>query len=159
MTIEWIETEVPLKSLKEYDRNPRRISKDSFAKLVKSLKEDGYHQRVVINQDGTIIGGHQRKKAFKEAGYKPTDKIKVLKPNRLLQEDEFKRINVRDNAIYGEWDIDMLAADFDLPELAEWGIEVSGLFVSEKNNEATEDEDKIFKKNNIKCPKCGHEFE
>jgi hypothetical protein len=122
LKIEWIETEMPLKALKEYGRNPRRMSKDQFGSLVKSIKEDGYHQRLIVNQDGTIIGGHQRKKALKEAGYESVDKIPVLMPNRQLNEEEFKRLNVRDNLPFGEFDFDILTADFDIDELKEWGM-------------------------------------
>jgi DNA modification methylase len=122
LKIEWIETEMPLKALKEYGRNPRRMTKAQFESLVKSIKQDGYHQRLIVNQDGTIIGGHQRKKALKEAGYQSVDKIPVLMPSRQLNEEEFKRLNVRDNLPYGEFDFDMLTADFDIDELKEWGM-------------------------------------
>jgi DNA modification methylase len=122
MTIKWEEREVQIKDLKDYERNPRRINKDQFENLVRSLKEDGYHQRLIVNEDGTIIGGHQRKRALLEAGFKPSDKIKVLTPLDPLSLEDFKRINIRDNLPYGEYDMDMLAADFDIDELVDWGM-------------------------------------
>lgn len=37
--------------------------------LAAHIKEDGYHQRIIVDSDYTIIGGHQRKKALYTAGY------------------------------------------------------------------------------------------
>lgn len=144
MPIKWTETEIPLKALKDYDRNPRRMSKAQFQHLVKSLKEDGYHQRLVVNRDFTIIGGHQRKKALQEAGFKPTDKIPVLMPSEMLDKEEFKRINVRDNLPFGEFDFDMLTADFDIDELLEWGMPEEWLpTIEEVPEEGLTDDDAV----------------
>jgi len=157
MSITWTEYEVPLKELKDYDRNPRRIKKDQYAHLVRSLKEDGYHQRLIVNKDYTIIGGHQRKKALKEAGFKPSDKITVLMPDRLLEEEEFKRINVRDNLPYGEFDFDMLSADHEIETLLDWGFPEDWLPEQEEDKPSLEDETEEDAKKTT-CPACGHEF-
>ncbi len=160
MKIEWIETEMPLKALKEYGRNPRRMSKAQFESLVKSIKEDGYHQRLIVNQDGTIIGGHQRKKALKEAGYESIDKIPVLMPHRQLNEEEFKRLNIRDNLPFGEFDFDMLTADFDIDELKEWGMPEEWLPDMEGGTEEEKKDKKqdLEKNEETQCPRCSHQF-
>lgn len=119
--IEWKEEKRKIKDLKDYDKNPRRISKEVFEKLVESIKQDGYHGRIMVYGD-TILGGHQRKKALLKAGYKNTDEIAVLVPNRELTEDEFNRLNIRDNLPYGEFDFDILANEFDMDKLIEWGM-------------------------------------
>jgi uncharacterized protein YbaR (Trm112 family) len=158
MRIVWTETEIPLKDLKEYDRNPRRMKKDQFEKLVNSIREDGYHQRLIVNRDGTIIGGHQRKKALKEAGYKPNDKIPVLMPNEMLDKEEFKRINVRDNLPFGEFDFDMLTADFDVDELIGWGMPEEWLPSIDEYKEPYNDEHGDTPTKKTSCPSCGYEF-
>lgn len=122
MAIQWIEEEVKLKDLKEYDKNPRYINKEDFERLVESLKQDGYHQRILVDYDNTIIGGHMRKRAFKEAGFDNKDLIKVLKPERKLTEDEFKRINIKDNLNNGSWDFNILSTEWDFAELIEIGF-------------------------------------
>lgn len=144
MEIKWIETEINLEDLKEFDRNPRHMTKDRFDHLVRSLKEDGYHQRLIVNTDGTIIGGHQRKKALKKAGYKPSDMIKVLMPDRHLTQDEFRRLNIRDNLPYGDFDMDMLAADFEIGDLLDWGMPEDWLpKIEEIESKGLTDEDEI----------------
>ena len=50
--------------LKDYEQNPRRISKKDFEKLVESIKQDGYHQPMLIDFDNVIISGDKRKKAL-----------------------------------------------------------------------------------------------
>lgn len=121
-SIEWHSEVVRVADLKDFEANPRRITKTEFEKLVKSIKEDGYHQRIVANQDNKIIGGHQRKKALLAAGYMPHDKIEILKPSRDLSDDEFRRINIRDNLFNGEFDFDILANEFEIQKLVDWGM-------------------------------------
>lgn len=120
--INWQTKSVPICQLQDYEHNPRRISKKEFEKLVRHLKEDGYHQRIIVNSDYTILGGHQRKKALLCAGFKESDEIEVLIPNRMLSPDELDRINIRDNLAFGEYDFDVLANRFEIDELLDIGI-------------------------------------
>jgi ParB-like chromosome segregation protein Spo0J len=151
--IQWSEYLVSIHELRDYSKNPRRISKSSFDKLVKSLREDGYHQRLLVNLDNTIIGGHQRKRALLEAGFRLDDKILVLKPDVLLNESELQRLNIRDNLEYGEFDFDILANEFNIEDLVNWGME-GELFPS-----LGEQADDILKdassEDAEKCDKCG----
>lgn len=120
--IKWQSETRKLKDLKDYDRNPRNISEKAFKNLIKSLKEDGYHQRIIVNTDGTIIGGHQRKQAMLKAGFKQNDDIEVLVPDRKLDEREFDRLNIRDNLPFGEFNFEILANNFEIDTLTEWGM-------------------------------------
>jgi site-specific DNA-methyltransferase (adenine-specific) len=140
--ITWEQIVIPIKELKEYEHNPRKISKTAFEKLVAHILEDGYHNRILVNADNTIIGGHARKKALLAAGYTVDQNIAVLKANRFLQERELKRLNIRDNLdIFGEFDMDILANCFEIKDLIDWGMDPN-LFpevepeVTEQDNEA-----------------------
>jgi DNA modification methylase len=137
--MEWIETEVKIKELKDYDRNPRRISKEQLAKLIKSIQEDGYRNRIVVDIDNTILGGHQRKKALRAAGFSDSDTIKVLKPTRKLTQEEFDRINVRDNGHFGDWDMDGLSnLGYEMEQLIDWGVpssQFADMFAKEEDEE------------------------
>ena len=138
MLINWETISLTIAELKQYDSNPRQISKKEFSKLVRSIKEDGYHQRIIVDADNRIIGGHSRRNALLKAGYNPTDRIEVLRADRELSEDEFKRINIRDNLEYGEFDFEILANCFEIDKLKDWGM-------SNIINEL----DKNFKKNTM----------
>lgn len=119
MEIIWAEKTVPLKSLKPYERNPRRITKEAFDRLKNRISRLGYHQRIICQPDGGVIGGHVRLRALKELGHKD---VKVLIPNRALSDEEFREALISDNGQFGEWDMDMLSADFEIEELIEWGV-------------------------------------
>ena len=123
MTINWQVTKVQIKDLKEYEKNSRKISKEALEKLAKHIEQDGYHQRIICNQDFTIIGGHQRKKALIMAGFSKEDFIECLVPDKELSTEEIDRLNIRDNIAFGEYDLDLLKANFTLPSLKEYGLD------------------------------------
>ena len=135
----WTERTFKLTDLKPYDKNPRRITKEQFEKLKRSISEDGFHQRLLVTEDGRVIGGHQRIKALKELGYKD---IQALVPDRDLTPEEYDRLNIRDNLQAGEWDFDALANHFDAEQLLDWGFPESLLPKQEDVvNEPAGDED------------------
>lgn len=115
----WEERIFKLKDLSPYEHNPRRITKQQFEKLKKSLQEDGFHQRLIADREGKIIGGHARLQALQELGFK---EVAVLIPDRDLTPEEFDRINIRDNIGFGDFNYDMLANRFDVETLADWGM-------------------------------------
>jgi DNA modification methylase len=120
--INWKHANVKIAELKEYEHNPRKIGNKELEKLTSHIKEDGYHQRIIVNNDYTIIGGHQRKKALLASGYTEDSMIDVLIADRLLSEKELDRINVRDNLPFGEYDFDILSSRFDLETLVDFGM-------------------------------------
>jgi DNA modification methylase len=121
--IKWHTANIKLSELKEYPDNPRKITKEMLDKLVSHIKEDGYHQRIIVDKDYTIIGGHQRKKALYMAGYDDETEIEVLMPSRKLTPEEIDRLNIRDNLAFGEYDFDVLTERFDMDELLSFGMD------------------------------------
>lgn len=137
--ITWSEQVFDVADLKPYDKNPRKLSKEQYAKLKKSIEQDGFHQRLLVTQDGRVIGGHQRIKVLKDLHY---SKIPALVPDRDLTEEEYQRLNIRDNLQAGEWDSTVLAEHFDTDKLLEWGFPEELLPAQEGvTNEAMGEED------------------
>lgn len=122
-TITWQATSIKLACLKEYPNNPRKITKEMLDKLAAHIKEDGYHQRIIVDNDYTIIGGHQRKKALYMAGYDDETTIEVLMPSRKLTPEEIDRLNIRDNLAFGEYDFEVLTERFNQEELLSFGMD------------------------------------
>lgn len=139
-SIQWVERLVKLEELKPFERNPRRISKEAFEALCKSIAQDGYHQRILATNDLRVIGGHQRINAFKTLGY---TSIIVLVPDRVIDDETFRRILIRDNLPFGEFDMDVLSTDFEIDELKEIGMPEdwlpSPLVVEEETEEEPEE--------------------
>lgn len=96
----------PLTSIHPADYNPRKELKPGdpeFQNIQRSLKEFGYVDPIIINKDGTIIGGHQRASVLKSLGYTEADCIVV----DLSKKDE-KALNIALNKISGQWDMSLL---------------------------------------------------
>jgi len=86
--------------------NPRKNLKPGdkeYEKIKNSIQYFGYVDPLIVNKDGTIIGGHQRYKVLKELGYSEIDCVVV----ELGKEDE-KALNIALNKICGDWDIEQL---------------------------------------------------
>lgn len=155
----WSEHKVRLKDLKEYEHNPRQISKAYYKKLVKSLKENGYNSRILCDVDDVIISGHMRTKCLREAGFRDNDILHVLKPNRKLTQEEFKRINIQDNVSFGDWDLDQITSSFDLEDLMDWGIDES-LFkdlMHDDKEQVVKSKEPIVPESKT-CPNCGFDL-
>ena len=64
--IDWDKpVEVELKYLNEWPKNPRKITEKKFNELVEKIKRDGFWGTLLVDQDDTILSGHQRTKALK----------------------------------------------------------------------------------------------
>ena len=93
-----------ISELKFAQYNPRFISEHDMGKLILSLKTYGLVEPVVINNDGTIIGGHQRVRAAQSLGWQEIDCVEVS-----LDPIKEKALNLALNRIHGEWSETMLA--------------------------------------------------
>lgn len=109
-------------NLRTNPNNPRAIRKDQLNKLVKSLQEfpEMLEARpIVIDKDGTVLGGNMRLKAAQLAGL---EEVPVYV--REWGEDKDGQFIIKDNVSFGEWDWDMLANEWQSSDLNDWGLEV-----------------------------------
>ena len=63
----------PLESVTPYARNPRKNA-DAVAKVAASIKEYGWRQPIVVDEERVIIAGHTRLMAAQRLGL---DKVPV----------------------------------------------------------------------------------
>jgi ParB-like chromosome segregation protein Spo0J len=97
--------------------NPRQISTKQYKDLKESIEKFDLVDPIIINKDMTVIGGHQRLKVCKELKYDKVDCV-VLD----LSKEEERELNIRLNKSGGEFDIDILANEFEIEELKDWGF-------------------------------------
>ena len=122
--------------IKNNPNNPRLIKDDKFKKLVKSIQEFPEMletREVVVNKDHIILGGNMRFKAAKEAGLKEVP-VKIVD----WTEEQQRQFIIKDNVSGGEWDWDLLANEWDVEELDDWGLDVPKDFLEPE--EVVEDE-------------------
>ena len=125
--ITWTTEQRKLGELREWDKNPRQLSKHDAEQIAKSIETFNLADPLVINTDNQIIGGHQRKRVMLDNGYKPTDLVDVRVPSRELTERELEELSVRLNRNVGEFDYDILANEFELGDLLDWGFQEDDL--------------------------------
>ena len=119
--ITWQLKTYKLADLTDYFKNPRHITETEFKQLKKSLDTFGLIDKPIINADAanTIIGGHQRKHVLEASGVK---EIECWIPDRELSDKEVEELNIRLNKNTGQWDFDVLANEFQLDDLLDWGF-------------------------------------
>jgi site-specific DNA-methyltransferase (adenine-specific) len=83
-----------------------------------------------------VLGGNMRLKALKELKYK---EVPIIIADEL-SEDQQKEFLIKDNLGYGEWDWDMIANEWDLPMLEDWGMDLPTDFTTQEELEAVEDD-------------------
>ena len=112
-----------LAELKPATYNPRQITTKQYNDLKESIEKFGIVDPIIINKDNTIIGGHQRYKIFKDIIDKDS-LLNITIPCVVLHlsKEEERELNVRLNKNTGEFDMDILANEFDIDELVDWGF-------------------------------------
>ena len=86
----------------------------------------------------TVIGGHQRLKICKELKHKEVGCI-ILN----LSKEEERELNVRLNKNTGEFDIDVLANEFDIDNLIDWGFKHIDLDINIDKIEEEKEDDSV----------------
>ena len=136
--LNWTTEKRKLSELIDWEKNPRQLSKHDAEHIQKSLEKFGVADPLVINLDNTIIGGHQRKRILKMIN-DPNYEVDVRVPERLLTDEEVAELNVRLNKNSGNWDFDILANEFEMDDLLEWGFSEKELMGLDFGDEPEED--------------------
>ena len=126
---------IKINKLKPATYNPRQISTKQYNDLKKSIERFGLVDPIIVNKDMTIIGGHQRYKICKELKHTEIDCV-VLDLNK----EEERELNIRLNKNTGDFDMDILANEFDIDELTDWGFKHIDLDINiDKIDDDTDD--------------------
>lgn len=90
--------------IKPYPENPRKISDKAIDKVALSIKEFGWQQPIVVDEQNVIIAGHTRHKAAEKLGIREVPVLKAIG----LSEDKVKAYRFMDNRSHEEsaWDWD-----------------------------------------------------
>jgi len=120
--------------IKSNPNNPRIIKDEKFAKLVQSIKEfpQMLEKRPLVcftDTDGklVVLGGNMRLKAAKELGLK---ELPILLADDWTVEQRAEFL-IKDNVGFGEWNWDELQSDWDVEQLADWGLDIPGFDLDE----------------------------
>ena len=157
-----------IEELTPYKNNSRTHSEEQIEQIVSSIKEFGFTNPILIDEDNNIIAGHGRLLGAKNLGMEEVPCI-VLSG---LTEAQKKAYIIADNkmALNAGWDFNLLSLelenlkelDFDLELTGFSADEIDGLLSTNEDIENNDYEEQDLKENNTqlhKCPECGCEFE
>jgi len=165
MTFE--KTTLPLSSIhlnegqiKDVPKNPRFIKDSKYEALKKSLADAPEMldlRELLVYDTGksstgyVIIGGNMRYRAMKELGIFEETPVKIIPKDTPAE--KLREYIIKDNEAFGQVDWDLLANEWDIGELNDWGVETSyldesnvdidSLFEDNKDNEQKEEQSKI----------------
>lgn len=140
------------------DLNPRTITRKALEELKKSLKdfpEMKQLREIVVDENLTILAGHQRIYALQELGYTDVLVKKVVG----LTDRQKREFMIKDNASSGEWDTDKMANQWDVTELLKWGVPKFNFGMSDSGGDSSAPAAKEKEGRLHTCPECGAEFE
>jgi DNA modification methylase len=177
---------VKLSALKLNDGNPRIIKDFKFHQLVKSLltfPEMLRLREVVCDETMLILGGNMRCRALMHIAQMTEQELKQelkkidrdeytdqwmrwhdcpmidVKIAEGLSDEQKKEFIVKDNVGYGEWDWDMLANEWDMEDLKDWGVDIPvdwGNDAESKEMEKEAEEDDFDEEKDAVEPICQH---
>ena len=123
--------EIDISLIKPYKNNPREIPKESVQKVIKSIREYGNNQPIVVDQDNVIVVGHTRWKALKELGRKKAFVIK-----KEFEKGKAMAYRIMDNrsAEESKWDNKLLASELNILKDFDFDLDLTGFNLSELEN-------------------------
>ena len=123
--------EIDISLIKPYKNNPREIPQESIQKVVKSIREYGNNQPIVIDQDNVIVVGHTRWKALKLLGRKKAFIIK-----KEFEKGKAMAYRIMDNrsAEESKWDNKLLASELNILKDFNFDLDLTGFNLSELEN-------------------------
>jgi DNA modification methylase len=127
--------------LKFNPNNPRKCSKDKLEKLMRSIESfpEMMKLRPMVYDPETmyVLGGNQRLAAIRKLGMKDIPDEWAIAATDLTPEQQ-KEFVLRDNVQLGDWDFEMLSAEFGEFDLGEMGMDMPEINVTPPD--ATEDD-------------------
>lgn len=163
-----------IQELKEYHKNPRKITGERFDKLQDSLLRLGDLGGIVVNRPTKeVIGGNQRTKSFVQEKERYTIEISeeldtprtdgtvaygyVIRDKGTSDEQKFsyrevewnekqcEEANVVANKLTGFWDFDILANSFAVEDLMDYGFSKQDLDLLPRDTTVSQDKDGLSK--------------
>jgi len=110
---------VKVKDLKFYPDNPRKHSKDQIDKLAKQIKQVGFNQPIIIDEDNQVLVGNGRLEA---ADFLTMDELPCIRYSELTQlqkkqlilaDNKLNDLSDWDNGLLNSWLKELVAGDVD----------------------------------------------
>lgn len=110
--------------LRPYARNPKTHPPSQITALVGMIKEFGFTEPLLIDEDDTILAGHGRTLAAKEIGFEELPVVVI----RGLTDSQKRALVIADNRSneMGGWNNELLVSELNELKLSGYSIELTG---------------------------------
>ena len=175
----WTPIKIKIGQVVPWQDNPRMSTKLQANRLIKSEKELGQIQTLAVSpftEDGRVYlyDGHQRCAAWLTVK-DPSYEVIALQSNRMLTDDERRKVSVLLHTATGSWNWESLSS-WSAADLREWGMDndtlkgwnadannLKELIVSSDETPdfqpvGIDEQGRLDQKKPVTCPECGHEF-
>lgn len=156
--VNWELQLLKIHNIKNHKKNPRQIDKKQYAHLENLIQKFGLIDKPVVNEDMTLIGGHQRLKILKKMKVK---EVECWVPDRQIEEHDLDHLCIGLNLNQGKFDYDILANEWEPLDLLKWGFteeQLLGTCNKAEETIAQEQEEETKSKKKKLCPNCLFEF-
>lgn len=144
---------ITLDALHAYDKNARTHSDSQVDQLCDSIREFGFTNPVLIDENNELIAGHGRTLAAKRLGLKevPAIRLKNLTPTQV------KALRLADNqlALNAGWDYALLKAELDELSETDFDLDMLGFDLAEIDaqlEDEVEPDDRTIEEGNVSEP-------
>lgn len=152
----WKLQNVAIADIKEFQKNPRWLTEKAKKNIKKSLDEFGLIEKLIINLDNVLIGGHQRLHILSEQGETHVD---CWVPNRKLTETEHSKLCIMLNKAQAEFDFDILANEWDVDLLTDAGFDLKELGMDDQLDDTESENDTAMTPSKNPITKIGDIYE
>lgn len=148
--------------------NPRQITEEKFALLKQNIEKypemlnlRGLMVYPLASGKYIVIGGNMRYRAMLELGYTAAPCVVIPTDTPI---DRLKAYTIIDNNGFGKYEWDMIANEWDMDEVKDWGLDISALGEMLHDGAYNSGDDNIdgaaksdkADRNLCKCPHCGY---
>lgn len=124
-----------IKELKPYKKNAKKHDKTQVEQIANSIKEFGFTQPVIVDENNIVVAGHGRILGAKKAGLKEVPTVCL----NDLTEEQIKAYRLVDNKLNeSEWDAVLLSEE--LKEFEEVNMDLFGFDLAEDMEDIFEED-------------------
>lgn len=146
---------IPIDDIKPYENNPR-LNEDAIPYVIKSIREFGFKNPIILDKNNVIVAGHTRLESAKRLGMKEAPVIYADD----LTEEQVKAFRLVDNKVAEKsmWDYTKLdeeldsILDIDMSMFDFANDDINWDDVEELTNETYDKPEH----NMLECPNCHH---
>lgn len=146
---------IPINDIKPYKNNPR-LNEEAIPYVMKSIREFGFKNPIILDKNNIIVAGHTRLESAKRLGMK---EVPVIYADDLTEE-QVKAFRLVDNKVSEKSMWDYTKLDEELDSILDIDMSLFDFAIDDINwddvEELTSETYDKPEHNMLECPNCHH---